>query len=69
MISEEGEATSFDLSFDPVFAFFPIPHVGLLAGPLIDIGLSSSASGGSVLQSESVKVTNYGVAAGLAAFF
>jgi hypothetical protein len=53
-----------ELSLDPVLAFFPIPHVGLLVGPAVDIGLSSSNNSSST----SSKLSNYGVSAGLAVF-
>jgi hypothetical protein len=49
-----------ELSLDPMLAFFPIPHVGLLVGPAVDIGLSSSKN--------STKLSTYGVSAGLAVF-
>jgi hypothetical protein len=53
---------------DPVLAIFPIDHVGILLGLVGDIGLSSSASVGGNSSNSGAKLSNYGAAAGLAAF-
>lgn len=68
--STEDLTLSFlDLSLDPAFVLFPIPHVGFLIGALLDFGLSSSASGGSSSSNSSAKLTDYGVSTGVALAF
>jgi hypothetical protein len=51
-----------------MFMYFPIPHVGLLFGPALDIGIASSASSSSSSSSDGTRYSSYGVAAGLAVF-
>jgi hypothetical protein len=56
------------LDLDPMLVFTPVPHVGILFGPVIDIGLSgtlSSESGGNKVE-EDLKISNFGAAAGIA---
>jgi hypothetical protein len=66
-----------DLSFDPMFVYTPIPHVGLLFGPAVEIGVSGaesvSYSGGGIGTSNSstdrdMKLSSFGVSAGVALF-
>jgi hypothetical protein len=65
--SSSSSTTWFDITLDPMFMYFPIPHVGLLFGPALDIGVASSESRGSS-SGDGVKYSSYGVAAGLAVF-
>jgi hypothetical protein len=67
--TEDLTLSFFDVSLDPAFVLFPIPHVGFLIGALLDIGVSSSASSGSLSASNNVKLTDYGVSGGVALAF
>jgi hypothetical protein len=69
-ITESGLA----LSLDPMLLFTPVPHVGILLGPVLDVGLSGEVTvdlGGADSPPEDpdptdVKLSNYGVTAGIA---
>jgi hypothetical protein len=59
------------LALDPMLVFTPVDHVGILLGPALDIAMSgnweASDSGTSV--EGDFRLSSFGVAAGLAAFF
>jgi hypothetical protein len=67
------------LTFDPVLVLFPIDHVGITLGPVLDIGIdgssesSQSSSGSFATPPPSIKgdlkQSNYGGAAGMLVFF
>jgi hypothetical protein len=65
----------FALSLDPELVITPLPHLGVTVGPMLDLPLSGGATTdqttGAVTVStgSSVKVTNYGIAAGVLAYF
>lgn len=73
--SVELHETGTVLSLDPVVVISPFPHTGILVGPVIDIPLggeiATSFSGPDApnpVSNTQVKLSNYGVAAGLALF-
>jgi hypothetical protein len=63
-LSENSSSVSFvDLTLDPMFVYFPARGVGLMIGPIVDLGLAGSTSGGT-----DQTLTDYGFAAGIGAF-
>jgi hypothetical protein len=77
--SEDGDTfeqsvNGISFSIDPMLVITPIPHVGLMLGPVIDVGLSgkveAKATGSFSGDSEAdFKFSNFGAAAGLAVLF
>jgi hypothetical protein len=67
--------TMVDVTLDPQLVLSPVPHVGILLGAAVDIGVSgtiertSSVGGSSVKEEDGFAATSYGVTAGLAAIF
>lgn len=70
----------FDLSLDPMFVFSPIPHLGVLLGPTIDVALSGTQNDGPITTftdpnspplspERELRLSSFGVAAGVALFF
>jgi hypothetical protein len=70
----------FDLSLDPMFVFSPLPHLGLLLGPTIDVALSGTEDNGPIITTtdpnspplgpeRELRLSSFGVAAGVALFF
>jgi hypothetical protein len=56
------------MSFDTMFVLAPVPHVGILFGPTADIGVAGTMSeeaSGQKLDTD-LKISNFGIAAGLA---
>ena len=75
-VSIDRTVTLTFLTIDPVLVIHPIPHVGFLIGPVIDISLSGStdasvsgAPPGSFIAEPDVSEQVYGLTAGLAVFF
>jgi hypothetical protein len=78
-VTEEFTTNEFGmaLSFDPMLVFTPVPHVGLLLGPTIDVGLSGSVENdrdGRVIDDTigddkpTLRHSNFGLVLGLAVF-
>ncbi len=74
-VTEEFTMNEFGiaLSFDPMLVFTPVPHVGLLLGPTVDIGLSGSIEDdrdGEVTGDDgpTLRHSNFGLVLGLAVF-
>jgi hypothetical protein len=67
--------TMVDITLDPQLVFAPVPHVGILLGAAVDMGVSgtiertNSIGGTSVKEEDGFTATSYGVTAGLAAIF
>jgi hypothetical protein len=63
------------LTLDPQLVITPIPHVGFCVGPMLDLPLSggskleTTAGTVSTTATGSAKVTNWGISAGLLAYF
>ena len=67
--SSEDTISFYDFTLDPALMVFPIPHIGFLVEPVVDIGVGSTVSSDSSASSDGTKVTNYGLTAGLAVIF
>jgi hypothetical protein len=70
----------FALSLDPQVVFAPAPHFGVTLGPVLDLPLAGSSknentpmtggmAGVTTTTTTSVKITNFGLIAGLAGYF
>ncbi len=68
-------STYFSLDLDPQFTFLPFPHVGITAGPLVNIPLAGSRTltaklpNGETSRSTDTKTFQFGVTAGLLVWF
>lgn len=60
------------IKFDPMLVITPLPHVGLMIGPDLNVGVAGSLSGtvnGRPLADERIRSSAYGLNAGLALLF
>jgi hypothetical protein len=61
----------FQLNLEAMFLFTPMPHAAFVLGPVLDYGLSASQKTGqpTAQYDNDVKVTTFGVTAGVLTFF
>lgn len=66
----DNSSSRTDLTLDAMLGISPVKHVVFLVGPMVDIGVGGSEDQtvGGTTQSTSVKLTTFGLTAGMAAY-
>jgi hypothetical protein len=66
--SYESSISGIAIAIDPMFVLSPVPHVGILFGPTLDIGVSGTMTETGTADRD-LTLRNFGAAAGLALLF
>jgi len=56
------------VSIDPMLVFTPLPHVGIVFGPTLDLGVSGTIAETGIVDRD-ITLSNFGAAAGIALLF
>jgi hypothetical protein len=70
-VDETDTTTQWAIDLEPMFAFTPVPHAAITAGPVVDIPFagSDSRSAGGTTVSNDVTMFHFGLTAGLLIWF